>query len=125
MPDTPEIPPELGEMEQPCRPDKGLFRGNDLRTSTGRRIRRLYSGYADQVGDQADLIVQAATLKVAVLQVIVERLQNELLRSKRHDRRLGEELVRHENGLRRAKAELTAMIKAPIPWWESKDGEEN
>jgi hypothetical protein len=117
MRDTGEMPADKPEKRPRCRANRGVFRGLDLRTTKGRRIRHLYAGYAAQVGESADLIVEAATLKVAKLQVIVERLQDELLRVKRHDRHLGDELVRHENLLRRAKAELTAMIKQPIPWW--------
>ena len=98
------------------------------RASAYARVARLerdgvITGYAAQVGEMDDLIVQAATIKVAKLQVIVERLQDELLKAKRHDRRLGDELVRHENLLPRAKAELTAMIKQPIPWWEDDNAE--
>jgi hypothetical protein len=63
-------------------------------------------------------------LKVAKLQVIVERLHNELLKSKKHNQQLGDELVRHENMLRRAKEELTAMTPEPVKWWEQKDDDD-
>jgi hypothetical protein len=123
MPDTTELPRDIPEKPPRSKPNTRVFRGIDLRTTKGRRIRHLYTGYAAQVGEMDDLIVQAATIKVAKLQVIVERLQDELLKAKRHHRRLGDELVRHENLLRRAKAELTAMIKQPIPWWEDDNAE--
>jgi hypothetical protein len=53
----------------------------------------------------------------------VERLQDELLKPKRHNRRLGDALVRHENMLRRAKEELTALIPEPLSWWEQRQRE--
>ena len=65
----------------------------------------------------------AAILRVAKLQVIVERLQDELLKPKRHNRQLGDELVRHENMLRRAKEELAALIPEPLSWWERRQRE--
>ncbi len=86
------------------------------------QIQRLYATYTQQAGlDGDNLVHQGAALKVAKLQVIVERLHNELLRPKRHDQRLGDELVRHENMLRRAKLELNAMTPEPVKWWEQED----
>ena len=91
-----------------------------MRTARGHRIRSLHQAYAEKFDDQADEsvaeqpIIQAAILRVAKLQVIVERLQDELLKPKRHNRQLGDELVRHENMLRRAKEELMALIPEPL-----------
>jgi ATP-dependent exoDNAse (exonuclease V) beta subunit len=77
-----------------------------------RRIRFLYPQYLKQAElDDSDPVNQAAALKVAKLTVIVERLQNQSLKCKRHSRKLGSELVRHENMLRRAKLELVALKK--------------
>jgi hypothetical protein len=57
--------------------------------------------------------------------VIVERLQNESLKSKKHSRLLGSELVRHENMLRRAKLELIALKPRPLTWWERRQLEKD
>jgi hypothetical protein len=113
--------------------NKGVFRGIDLRTVAGRRIRSLYAPYLEQAElDEGDLTHQAAALKVAKLTVIVERLQAEALKSKKYSKRLGSEIVRLENLLRRAKLELIALKPRELTWWEQRqlekdenDGEES
>jgi hypothetical protein len=99
----------------------GVFRGVDLRTIAGRRIRFLYPRYLEQAElDDGNVVHQAAALKVAKLTVILERLQNESLKCKKYSRRLGSELVRLENLLRRAKLELVALKPRELTWWEQR-----
>jgi hypothetical protein len=99
----------------------GVFRGIDLRTVAGRRMRSLYPQYLKQAKlDDADLTHQAAALKVAKLTVLVERLQDQALKSRTHSRRLGSELVRHENMLRRAKLELFGLNYRKLTKWQKR-----
>ena len=127
--DIPEIGGEIPVKRRRYPRKSRVFHGLDLRTARGRRIRSLHQAYAERFDDQADEsvaeqpIIQAAILRVAKLQVIVERLQDELLKPKRHNRQLGDELVRHENMLRRAKEELMALIPEPLSWWERRQRE--
>jgi len=116
MTDTHEVPVGKPEKRRRYKRNRGVFRGLDLRTVRGRRIRSLYASYAVQTGlDDDNLVHQGAVLKIAKLQVIVDRLQNELLKSEAHDMALGDELVRHENMLRRAREALAAMTPEPDP----------
>jgi hypothetical protein len=119
------VPADKPEKPRRYKRNRGTFRGLDLRTVRGRRIRALYAPYMEQAGlDDANLVHQSAVLKVAKLQVIVERLQNELLKSKNHSVELGDELVRHENMLRRAKEELPTLTPKPVKWWEQEDDDD-
>ena len=116
MTDTDAVPAYKPQKRGRYKRNTDVFRGLDLRTTRGRRIRSLYASYTKQTGlDGDDLIHQSAVLKVAKLQVIVERLQNELLKAKTHDQPLGDELVRHENMLRRAREALAAMTPKAEP----------
>jgi hypothetical protein len=125
MTDTDAVPADSPQKRRRYKRNTGVFRGLDLRTTRARRIRTLYASYVEQTElDGDNLIHQSAVLKVAKLQVIVERLHNELLKSKKHNQQLGDELVRHENMLRRAKEELTAMTPEPVKWWEQKDDDD-
>jgi hypothetical protein len=126
MTDTDAVPADSPQKRRKYLRNVGVFRGIDLRTTGGRRIRSLYAQYLEQAElDDSDLIHQAAALKVAKLAVIVERLQNESLKSKKHSRLLGSELVRHENMLRRAKLELIALKPRPLTWWERRQLEKD
>jgi hypothetical protein len=101
--------------------NKGVFRGIDLRTIAGRRIRFLYPHYLKQAKlDDAEPVHQGAALKVAKLTVLVERLQDQALRMTTHSRRLGSELVRHENMLRRAKLELFGLNYQKLTKWQKR-----
>ncbi len=125
MADTGEIPADTQQKRRSYRRNTGVFRGIDLRTVEGHQVRKLYATYTEQAGlDDDNLVHQGAALKVAKLQVIVERLHNELLKPRKHDQRLGDELVRHENMLRRAKLELNALTPAPVKWWEQDEDDD-
>ena len=92
-----------------------------MRTIVGRRIRSLYVAYLEQAKLDADKVVhKAAALRVAGLTVFIERLHNEMLKTKKHSRRLGDELVRHENMLRRAKLELFGLNYQKLTKWQKR-----
>src|SRR4029077_3032052 len=86
--DIPEIGGEIPVKRRRYPRKSRVFQGLDLRTGRGRRIRSLHQGYAEEFDVRADEsvpeqpIIQAAILRVAKLQVIVERLQDELLKPK-------------------------------------------
>ena len=111
-----------------CRPKRRSYPRNrrqlpgiDLRTIVGRRIRSLYVAYLEQAKLDADKVVhKAAALRVAGLTVFIERLHNEMLKTKKHSRRLGDELVRHENMLRRAKLELFGLNYQKLTKWQKR-----
>jgi hypothetical protein len=125
MTDTDTEPADKPAKRKQYPRNRGVFRGIDLRTIGARRIRAFYAACMKQAELPDELIPQSAALKVAKLQVIVERLQNESLKSKKHSRQLGSELVRHENMLRRAKLELIALKPKPLTWWERKQLEQD
>ena len=59
-------------------------------TVRGCRVRQLYADYVEQTAlDDDNVAHQSAALKVAKLQVIVERLQNEALQCGKHNQQLG------------------------------------
>jgi hypothetical protein len=128
-----QIPAEKRSKRRSYPRNRSQIQGIDLRTIVGRRIRALYVGYLEQAElDDDNVVHQAAALRVAGLTVLIERLHREVLKSKKHSRRLGEELVRHENMLRRAKLELIALKSRELTWWERRqlekdeeDGEES
>ena len=91
-------------------PRRWPFTEIDLRTAQGCRIRDLYIARMDKIGSPDEVVLEAAVLKVAKLQVIVERLHDELLAGKKHNKRLGGELVRHENMFRRAQHDLDVLL---------------
>jgi hypothetical protein len=121
MTDTDTAPAQKAEKRRKYPRNTGVFRGLDLRTVEGRRIRFLYTPFLEHAKLNADdPIHQGAVLKVVKLVVIIERIQNEVLKSKRHSRALGDELVRHENMLRRAKLELITLKPCELTWWEER-----
>jgi hypothetical protein len=72
-----------------------------------RRVRDIYDAMMIAVEDYADsTLVQGAALRIAELKVISEQLRTEMLAQPTYDKVLGEELVRVENMIRRAEAEL-------------------
>jgi hypothetical protein len=113
---TDEIPAEKPEKRKRYPRKSRVFQNLDLSTTRGRRVRALYARYLDRSELQdGDLIHQSAVLKVVKLQSVVERLLDESLKSKKHNHALGDELVRHENLLRRAKLELSALAPKADP----------
>jgi hypothetical protein len=94
--------------ERANRPLAGL----DLRTKKGRLIRDLYRNRMAAFDDETagDLTVQLAVRRVVELQVIGDGLRSEMLAAPAYDKALGEELVRVENLVRRAEAELAELI---------------
>jgi hypothetical protein len=90
MIDTDAVSADNPQKRRRYKRNTGAFRGVDLRTVRGRRVRQLYARYVEQTALDDDIVVhQSAALRLARLQVIVERLQNEALRCGKHNQQLG------------------------------------